>query len=339
MKWRHKKFTFMVIRDANSSVVRFQLSAIILVIGLTITIVLLTGAITAFLLYQGNTGQIGLLKQQLSSSVGKYEQIINGKNDHIDELQTNVADLSAQAKTINNRMTDIKNLESQLKKMVGIETDSSAKTNGTADQSTKAVNVDEQQLSMDGGTGGEELPITKEEMGLLVDQTRDDFLSIGKQIELLKPELEFTKDAVAKQQKQLQVTPTIWPTDSRKVTSLFGIRLDPFTHRATFHAGLDISGDTGDPIYAAADGTVISADRSPSHGNNILLSHTNGVRTHYSHLSKILTKVGDKVRKGDIIGELGNTGRSTGPHLHYEVIINGKNVDPRPYLNATRGSN
>ncbi|MCD9024880.1 M23 family metallopeptidase [Cohnella silvisoli] len=339
MKWRHKKFTFMVIPDANSSVIRFQLSAVILVIGLVIVIALLAGALTAFLLYKGNTGQIGQLQQQLSAATGKYEKIINSKNEHIDVLQTNVADLSEQAKTMNDRMADIKNLESQLKKMVGIETGSSAKTKGTLDQSSKAVTADEEQISMDGGTGGEEVPITEGEMGLLVDQTRDDFLSIGQQIEWLKPELEITKDAVTKQLKRLRVTPTIWPTDSRRVTSLFGIRKDPFTHRATFHAGLDISGDTGDPIYAAADGTVISAERSSSHGNNVLISHANGVRTHYSHLSKILTEVGAKVSKGDIIGELGSTGRSTGPHLHYEVIINGENVDPRPYLNATRGSN
>jgi murein DD-endopeptidase MepM/ murein hydrolase activator NlpD len=339
MKWRHKKFTFMVIPDANSSVIRFQLSAIILIVGLVIVIALLASALTAFLLYKGNSGEIGQLKQQLTSATGKYEQIIDGKNVHIDELQTNVADLSQQAKTMNNRMADIKALESQLKKMVGIETGTPAKTKESPDQTTKALNAGEQQISMDGGTGGEELPITKEEMELLVDQTRNDFLSIGEQIKLLKPELEITKDVVTKKQKQLRVTPTIWPTDSRKVTSLFGIRKDPFTGRATFHAGLDISGDTGDPIYAAADGTVISAERGDAHGNNVLISHANGIQTHYSHLSKILTKAGATVSKGDIIGELGSTGRSTGPHLHYEVILNGEHVDPRPYLNATRGSN
>jgi murein DD-endopeptidase MepM/ murein hydrolase activator NlpD len=338
MKWRHKKFTFMVIPDANSSVIRFQLSAVILVIALVIVTALLAGALTAFLLYKGNSGQIGHLQQQLSSAAGKYEQIINGKNVHIDELQTNVADLSQQAKTMNNRMADIKALESQLKKMVGIETASPAKTKKSQLQTSNALNTSEGQISMDGGTGGEELPITNKEMGLLVDQTRNNFLSIEEQIKLLKPELMITKDIVAKKQELLRVTPTIWPTDSRRVTSLFGIRKDPFTGRATFHAGLDISGNTGDPIYAAADGTVISAARGDAHGNNVLIAHTNGIRTHYSHLNKILTKVGAKVSKGDIIGELGSTGRSTGPHLHYEVILNGVNVDPRPYLNATRGS-
>lgn len=337
MNWRKKKFTFMVIPDANSSVMRFQLSAIILVIGLVMIIVLLASSITALLLYQGNSGQIGQLKQQLSAASGEYEQIIEGKDGKIGELQTEVIGLSEQAQSLSTRMVDIKNLESDLKEMVGIETDTSAKSDVADNQKSKAAN--DEQFSMDGGTGGEELPVTGEEMANLVDQTRHDFLRIGELIEQLKPELEQTMDAVQKQQKKLKVTPTIWPTDSRKITSLFGIRKDPFTSRATFHAGLDISGDTGDPIYAAADGTVKSAEYSSAHGNNVWITHSNGIRTHYSHMSKLLTVAGANVSKGDIIGKLGSTGRSTGPHLHYEVNVNGNQVDPRPYLKATRGSN
>jgi murein DD-endopeptidase MepM/ murein hydrolase activator NlpD len=339
MKWRKKKFTFMVIPDANSSVMRFQLSAILLVIGLVIIIALLASSITVFLLYQGNSGQIGQLKQQISSATGEYKQIIEGKDGQIDELQTEVVGLSEQAQTLSTRMIDIKNLESDLKEMIGIETDNSAKSNVADNQKSNSKAANDEQFSMDGGTGGEELPVTEEEMANLADDTRNNFLRIGELIEQLKPELEQTKDAVQKQQQKLRVTPTIWPTDSRKITSLFGVRTDPFTRRATFHAGLDISGDTGDPIYAAADGTVISAERSSAHGNNVLIAHANGIRTHYSHMSKILTVVGAKVSKGDIIGKLGSTGRSTGPHLHYEVIVNGNHVDPRPYLKATRGSN
>ncbi|TFE25816.1 M23 family metallopeptidase [Cohnella luojiensis] len=338
MRWRHKKFTFMVIPDANNKVMRFQLSAIILVTGLIIAAALLASSITAILLYQGNTGQIGELKQQLSSATGDYEQIIDGKNEHIDELQTDLADLSEQAKKINTRMNDIEKLESELKEMAGIETKDSDKAKVAGKSSTGQETDDEGQFAMDGGKGGEELPVTEEEMDLLVDQTMNAFHSLEDQIEWMKPELELTKEAVAKQQKLLAVTPTIWPTDSRRITSTFGIRKDPFTSRATYHAGLDIGGDTGDSIYAAADGTVIEAEYSSSHGNNVLIAHSNGLRTHYSHLSKILTEAGTKVSKGDIIAELGSTGRSTGPHLHYEVIINGENVDPRPYLKATRRS-
>lgn len=338
MKWRHKKFTFMVIPDANSTVRRFQLSAVILVIGAIIAIALLASSITAFLLYRGNTGQIGQLKQQLSAATGDYEQIIDNKDDHISELQTDLADLSEQTKTMNTRMNAIKKLESELREMVGLDSADSTKSKA-AKTSSSETDEDAEQFAMDGGKGGEELPVSDDEMALLVDRTRDRLHSLDEQIEIMKPELELTKVEVAKQQKLLAVTPTIWPTDSRRITSTFGIRKDPFTNRATSHAGLDIGGDTGDPIYAAADGTVIEADRSPSHGNNVLIAHSNGLRTHYSHMSKIRTTVGTKVKKGDVIGDLGSTGRSTGPHLHYEVIINGEHVDPSPYLRATRRSN
>ncbi|WP_239618521.1 M23 family metallopeptidase [Cohnella mopanensis] len=336
MKWRHKKFTFMVIPDANSTVRRFQLSAVILVISAIIVLALLACSITSILLYSGNTSQIAQLKQQLSQSTGDYEDIIQSKNNHIDELQTNLADLSEQAEKINVRMNDIKHLESELKEMVGLESIDSAK-NKTSNN-TSGDTDDSEQFAMDGGTGGEEIPVTDKEMSILVNQTREEFLDLDDLIEQMKPELELTKEAVAKQQKVLAVTPTIWPTDSRRVTSTFGVRKDPFTRRATYHAGLDIGGDTGDPIFAAADGTVIEAGRSTSHGNNVLISHGNGLKTHYSHMSKISTTVGTKVSKGDIIGEIGSTGRSTGPHLHYEVIINGEHVDPQPYLKATRRS-
>lgn len=340
MKWRQKKFTFMVIPDANRSVMRFQLSAILIVIGLVTFTLLLAGAIAAILIYQGNNDEIGKLQHQLSAAANEYEQTLKDKNEHINELQTEVAGLSEQAKTIGTRMNDIKKLESQLKEMVGIKDGGSASTKVSSAQSSKANISGNETLSMDsGGTGGEELPVNEEEMEMLVDQTREDLISIGEQIEELKPELERTKQAVAKHQKLLRVTPTIWPADSRRVTSLFGIRKDPFTGRATFHGGLDLSGDTGDPIYAAADGTVLTAERESAHGNHIVISHSNGIKTGYSHLSKILTEVGAKVKKGDLIGELGSTGRSTGPHLHYEVFVNGERVDPQPYLKASRRGN
>ncbi|MFC4307052.1 peptidoglycan DD-metalloendopeptidase family protein [Cohnella boryungensis] len=338
MKWRNKKFTFMVIPDANSTVRRFQLSAVLLVAAAAFLIVLLAASVTIFLLYRANASQIGQLKQELSSASGGYEKVIEDKNEHINELQTDLADLSEQAKSINNRMKAIRNLESQLKEMVGIDDSDSDSSTPASKRPDASSGDDSEQFAMDGGTGGEELPITEAEMELLVDRTREAFLSLGEQIEFMKPELEMTKEAVAKQQKLLAVTPTIWPTDSRRITSAFGIRKDPFTRRATYHAGLDIGGNTGDPIYAAADGVVLEAGYSTSHGNNVMISHTSAVKTHYSHMSKITATVGSKVSKGDVIGELGSTGRSTGPHLHYEVILKGENVDPHPYLKATRRS-
>ncbi|XID95966.1 peptidoglycan DD-metalloendopeptidase family protein [Paenibacillaceae bacterium WGS1546] len=326
MKWRNKKFTFMVIPDANSTVKRFRLSAAVIAIAVFLIVSLLASCIAVFLLYRGNVDQIGRLQQELTDVSGNYEKTIESKNEHISDLQTDLADLSEQAREINMKMQDITDLESQLKEMVGIESTEDGKKN------TDGAGL----YAQDGGTGGEELPVTEKEMQALVEWTRNSFLALGERIETMKPELELTKDAVAEQQKLLAITPTIWPTDSRRITSTFGVRKDPFTRRATNHAGLDIGGKIGDPIYVTADGTVVEAGRHPSHGNNVMVSHSNGIKTRYSHLNNISTEVGAKVRKGDIIGELGNTGRSTGPHLHYEVIVNGEHVDPQPYLKASR---
>ncbi len=333
MKWRNKKFTFMVIPDANSAVKRFRLSSLAIAVAAALVLALIVSSVTAFLLYRGNVGRIGQLKQELSAATGDYERILEDKNLHINELQTDLADLAEQAESMATRMKDINNLESELKEMVGLDAGASSASRKASD-----AKDDSEQFAMDGGTGGEELPVGDAEMNRLVDQTRENLESLGEQIATMKPKLELTKEAVAKQLQILAVTPTIWPTDSRRITSTFGIRKDPFTRRATYHAGIDIGGNTGDPIYAAADGTVTEAGHNSSHGNNVLITHSNGVQTHYSHMSKIIATVGTKVRKGDIIGELGSTGRSTGPHLHYEVIVKGEHVDPEPYLKASRRS-
>lgn len=332
MKWRGKKFTFMVIPDANSSVIRFQLSAVALIVALALVVAIAASAVTAFVLYRGNHDRIGQLQSKLSESTGHYEQTIQSKDDHINELQTEIVGLSDQAASINDHMSDIKDLESQLKEMVGIKDGDAAKQ--PADEEG-----DPNEEAMD-GAGGEELPVTDGEMDKLISDTRGVLEELEQRAQLLKPELEDTKAAVVKMTAILRVTPTIWPTDSRRITSTFGVRKDPFTKRATYHAGVDIGGSTGDPIYAAADGVVASTGYlAGSHGNNIWLSHGNGIRTHYSHLSKMLVEPGDKVKKGDIIARMGSTGRSTGPHLHYEVTVSGNNVDPKPYLKATRREN
>jgi len=114
----------------------------------------------------------------------------------------------------------------------------------------------------------------------------------------------------------------------RQVTSTYGIRLDPFTKKLAFHAGVDFKADTGTKIEAAMDGVVKSAGRKSMYGNAIVIKHDNGYETLYGHLSKMLVKQGDKIKQKDIIGLAGSTGRSTGPHLHFELIKNGKKIDP-----------
>lgn len=141
------------------------------------------------------------------------------------------------------------------------------------------------------------------------------------------------------QQKDLlmRAMPIIMPVDRRRISirSGFGWRRDPFTKGYRFHQGLDLAGRIGTPIYATADGLVLDpyANSSMSgYGKVVVINHGFGYQTLYGHLSKILVKPGDKVKRGQIIGHMGSTGRSKGPHLHYEIHYKGTPVNPINYL-------
>jgi len=130
--------------------------------------------------------------------------------------------------------------------------------------------------------------------------------------------------------------PSIKPVDDLRLTSHFGVRSDPFRGTAAMHAGIDIPGPVGTPIYATADGIVGRAGWVGGYGNLVELEHGKGLQTRYGHLSKVLVAPGARVKRGDVIALMGSTGRSTGSHLHYEVRMDGRAVDPTPYLDTER---
>jgi murein DD-endopeptidase MepM/ murein hydrolase activator NlpD len=126
-------------------------------------------------------------------------------------------------------------------------------------------------------------------------------------------------------------SPVIGETD---MTSPFGMRKHPIFRRMAIHTGIDLRGDTGEPVRATATGKVTIAGRQGGYGNMVEISHGNGLATRFGHLSSIGVKVGQVVRIGEIIGNIGSTGFSTGPHLHYETRVNGQPVDPQKFLRA-----
>jgi murein DD-endopeptidase MepM/ murein hydrolase activator NlpD len=170
-----------------------------------------------------------------------------------------------------------------------------------------------------------------------------------KQAEALKEmsaELTQLKGAASRQEASLQMlieyfedkrslfasTPSIWPVRGW-VTSRFGNRTSPFSGIQKFHEGLDIAAQTGTPVAAAADGVVIKAGFGTGYGNMVEISHGYGIKTLYAHNSRLNVKAGQRVRRGDVIAYAGDSGSSTGPHLHYEVRLNGLPVNPAKYLN------
>jgi murein DD-endopeptidase MepM/ murein hydrolase activator NlpD len=133
------------------------------------------------------------------------------------------------------------------------------------------------------------------------------------------------------QKSLLASTPSLWPARGW-VTSDFGQRLDPYTADRVMHAGMDIAAPHGKEVFAPSDGTVVFAGLEGGYGNVIVIDHGYGIKTRYGHLAKLLVKAGDRVKRGAHIAAVGNTGRSTGPHLHYEVRVNGIPQNPRKFI-------
>jgi murein DD-endopeptidase MepM/ murein hydrolase activator NlpD len=123
-------------------------------------------------------------------------------------------------------------------------------------------------------------------------------------------------------------------TGDTEIMSGFGVRIDPFLSRPAMHTGLDIRAEVGDPVQVTANGTVTTAGWSGGYGKMVEVDHGNGFATRYGHMSEIEVKVGQQVKIGQSLGKVGTTGRSTGPHLHYETRIDGEAMDPQKFLNA-----
>lgn len=181
------------------------------------------------------------------------------------------------------------------------------------------------------GIGGAETPETAAEnrlgslLDLRCDQLKESLLVDGKNLEVICENLDVRRT-------YLESLPSQWPVRGL-LASGFGIRVSPFTETKVFHHGLDIDAPKGSPAKAAAGGKVVRCSFEPLYGNIVVIDHENGYRTVYAHLSERLVEKGDIVQRGDVIGKVGDTGRTTGPHLHYEVHVNGLPVNPIRFLN------
>jgi murein DD-endopeptidase MepM/ murein hydrolase activator NlpD len=147
----------------------------------------------------------------------------------------------------------------------------------------------------------------------------------------LESRLRYVRKDVERREALASATPSIWPAHGW-LTGTFGGRSDPFTGETGYHQGLDISLEKGSPVYATADGTVEAAAYNGDYGNLIILRHGFGLTTRYGHLSGFNVKAGQEIKRGEVIGFVGATGRATGPHLHYEILANGKLINPLQLL-------
>lgn len=225
------------------------------------------------------------------------------QTSHATDLQAKVDSLAAEQDLVEEKVIELNKIESELQKyLTELPEEASGGMNISIDKSDIIENS--------GGTG-----FSISDSSKWIDSYKE------------------TLSTIEETNQKLQYIPTIWPTEPNTITSAFGIRDDPFNSNVSIHTGIDVRGKTGTPIYAGADGTVTMAGVYGGYGKAIIIRHSDTYQTVYGHLSAINVAQQATVKKGELIGELGSTGRSTGPHLHYEVVKNGEPVNPEDYIN------
>jgi murein DD-endopeptidase MepM/ murein hydrolase activator NlpD len=256
------------------------------------------------------------IKQQVVSvmSPAQLEKSINSSQMHLDAYAKQIGELQAR----------IMRLDAQNKRLV--------KLAGVDDGKNKKTDIAKVEPVMDlftanvGGPLVDTTPMTEVDLQDAITKlvsavgSRDDYMS--------SVEADVLQNSVLK-----DMLPNSKPISAAYRSSSYGWRIDPFRGTRAFHEGLDFTARTGTPIRAAADGIVTAATRTSAYGNLVKLNHGAGLETRYAHASKLLVKKGERVVKGQKIALVGSTGRSTGPHLHYEIRLNGHALDPRKYLN------
>ncbi|MCC6277490.1 MAG: M23 family metallopeptidase [Oligoflexia bacterium] len=181
--------------------------------------------------------------------------------------------------------------------------------------------------------------LTEITRGELAEESDRDYAKLSVRLDRASRVSQLREQGVLELWEQLQdrsallsATPSTRPVQGGWFTSRFGYRLSPYTDKPVMHEGLDIAAAPGTPVIATADGTITFAGYDPGYGKLVIIDHGYGVESRYGHNSQITVAYGQKVRHGDVIGAVGNTGRSTGPHCHYEVRVNGQPIDPINYI-------
>jgi murein DD-endopeptidase MepM/ murein hydrolase activator NlpD len=198
--------------------------------------------------------------------------------------------------------------------------------------------IDEETFSA--GVGGRnhldyadaEMPAFEFEEGIPAEDLGDDLQLMLRQARIQKQGYMAMLDTLNTRAVVRGKIPSIRPTDTGWLSSRFGFRKDPFTEKQTFHRGLDFSVPLGTPVRVTGDGVILAVQQQRGFGRVIKVDHGGGVVTVYAHLDQQLVKKGDKVSRGDVIGKSGSTGRSSAPHLHYEIRVSNRPVNPLAYI-------
>lgn len=302
MEKEEPMYTLMVIPHANSPTLSWQFPLRwIRIIGLALSILACFCLVLSF-----NYQQARIAAKELKTLACEFQ-----------EQQQQFLVIAKQAAQLENDIAAIRELDETVRDMMKLSPKRTSTETSSANEYLLATRLPT------ASRGGLSATILRTEIGL---QAVRELLPDSKDV--LQ---NLTKD-IASQQAKERATPSIWPTSGR-ITSSYGYRLSPFGYSRQFHSGIDIGTKRGTPIYSTADGTVKFAGYQSGYGYVIHVSHGYGYTTVYAHMSKLAARAGQSVKRGDVIGYVGSSGRSTGPHLHYEVRVNGNTVNPWPYMN------
>jgi len=325
-----KSFTFFVISNTDGQTNKFVLS------GTRLKMVALIGSVVVLILLTGIIDYFGLLVQAIENRKLKAENAQLLKQFQI--VETKVSSLE-------NSLERVKSFTTKLKLITNVDAEDRITKLTMGNKPSNAPTFEEEYEPMDQRVSNQTLvaedklfaPIKKEnekQGELTLQPSEKDYVSLVVRIDRAVKETQLKEQSVielweglSERQSLLNAIPNIKPARGW-LTSNFGYRMNPFTGKNTMHAGLDIAASPGSPVYAPADGIVIFASYDESYGKLVSIDHGYGVTTRFAHNSQIYVHVGQRVNKWDVISAVGNTGRSTGPHLHYEVRINSIPVDP-----------
>lgn len=328
-----KKVTLFVVSNQTGKTRKVVLSAAWL------KATFFVGAVVLLIIAAGVVDYFGLLLQAMENKRLKAENAQLIKQFQVVESKVSSLEASLErVKTFTTKLKLITNVDAEdriTKLTMG--------TRPAAGQQVEEYEPMDQRQDADVLEEQDEVFVNKrplnDQVGELANENADkDYASLVVRIDKAVKETQLKEQSVidlweslAERQSLLNSTPNMKPAKGW-ITSRFGYRASPFTGKRTLHAGLDIAAAPGSPVYAPADGVVVFASYDESYGKMITIDYGYGVVTRFAHLSQIYVQVGQRVNKWDVVGAVGNTGRSTGPHLHYEVRINGTPVDPINFI-------
>ena len=295
-KKKEKYFNIMIIPDSNQQIKSFKIS-IPLIKTIVIVAFSIIMAATISLVYFGKT--TAYLYTVIAEKDKKIAQLTSLK----EEQDKKIATLDKNAQLVNEKIKGLDELEEKVRRMVGLST-------FTPGRGNVSRNI----------RGESNISYNNETTAELISQIDQKTQSLQDLISKVAARLDY-----------LNSIPSAYPVYGT-ITSPFGMRKSPFGYGTEFHPGIDISVPVGTPVKAAGKGVVTYAGWLSGYGNAVIIDHGYGIESVYGHNSEILVKVGQSVKRGDIIAKSGNTGRSTGPHVHFEVRVNGNPVDPMKYL-------